>query len=205
MKWKGTEYSNDELMAKIDADVKHMLEMSKKANHNNEQTNEYMNKSPTGQHYENKSKNQMNSRAKSSPQYKAKQSQNIRHSPNCPNRRNVSVKSPSTTQRRANSPNANRRSQQRQNPPDHYPNKEQRHSHKSDNVQVKPLSIGNDSGSKDMLNLDNILANIDSIINRLLCSLGIDKDTALILLMLLLLYHNEADITLLFAMIYLIL
>lgn len=204
MKWKGTEYSNDELMAKIDADVKHMLEMSKKANHN-EQNDKNMKKSPTN-HHDRMSKNQMNSRTKSSPQYRTKQNQNIRHSANCPNRRNVSAKSPSSpvNQRRGNSPSFNRRSQQNQNSHNHNPHKEGHHSHKSDNVQEKPLSIGNDSGSNDILNLDNIMASIDSIINSLLTTLGIDKDTALILLMLLLLYHNEADITLIFAMLYLI-
>lgn len=205
MKWKGTEYSNEELMARIDADVQHMLEMSRKANHNNERTGEYAKKSPTGQHRD-KGKNQMSQRAKSSPQYKHKQTQNIRHSANCPNRRSALAKSPSppSNQRRGNSPNTNRRNPQKQNPHEHYPDKEQHHSNKSDNAWEKPLSIGNDSGSKDILNLDNIMASVDSIISGLLSSLGIDKDTALILLVLLLLYHNEADITLIFAMLYLV-
>ena len=202
MKWKGTEYSNDELMARIDADVKHMLEMSKKASHHDEQTTQKKNLATGKQH--NKGKAEANPRAKSSPQYKSRQTQNIRHSANCPNRRNISAKSPSMqpNQRRGNPPNINRRDQQKQNLHDSNTSKEQQHSQSTDK---KPLSIGNDSGSKDILNLDNILSNIDSIINRLLSSLGIDKDTALILLMLLLLYHNEADITLIFAMLYLLL
>lgn len=194
MKWKGTEYTNTELMARIDADVQRMLEMSKKANYQSAQgSSTQIHDKPSTERTATKSKPAQNNRSK--------HHHNIRHSPNCPNRRSVNVKSSSGAAppngRRSASPSANRRDQHRHNKADE-------HSCKTDKAQQKPLSISDDSGSKDILNLDNILANIDSIINKLLSSLGIDKDIALILLILLLLYHNEADITLIFAMLYLI-